>query len=85
MGEEVFFALFESMRRNKMISGVILAALGLMFLISPLTSMVTVCRMVGWAALIGGTLEIVGAVKGTPEFWMQNPYFYLGVFLAKLN
>ena len=85
MGEEVFFALFESMRHNKMISGVILAALGLMFLISPLTSMVTVCRMVGWAAMIGGTLEIAGAVKGTPGFWLQNPYFYIGIFLAVLG
>jgi uncharacterized membrane protein HdeD (DUF308 family) len=24
-------------------------------------------------------------VKGTPEFWMQNPYFYLGVFLVVLG
>ncbi len=85
MNDEVFFALLNTVRRNKMISGLILAALGIMFLISPFASIVTLCRMIGWAALIGGAMEIVGAVTGAQGMWLQNPYFYIGVFIAVLG
>lgn len=68
-----------------MISGILLAALGLMFLISPFASMVTLCRMIGWAALIGGAVEIIGAVMGTPRMWLHNPYFYIGIIIAVMG
>lgn len=82
MGEDFYYIVLRSLKRSKLISGVILAVLGIMFLFAPLTSMVTVCQMIGWVALIGGIIQVIGAVTSTPGIWMKNPYVYYGIFLA---
>ncbi|MDO4804939.1 MAG: DUF308 domain-containing protein [Lachnospiraceae bacterium] len=85
MGEDLFFVIFRSVRRNKLISGILFAVLGITFLVSPFASMVTVSRLLGWALLLGGGFQIFAAVSGTPGMWMHNPYFYIGILLAILG
>lgn len=85
MVNDSFSRLFRSIQRNKLISGLILAVLGMMFLLSPFTSMVTVCVLLGWCILIGGIVQILSTIQGSSGAWVQNIYFYTGIFFVLLG
>jgi uncharacterized membrane protein HdeD (DUF308 family) len=65
MKDNLFQNSIKALGKNAAISALALILIGIMFLISPVSSMVTIARAIGIILMIAGILEIVVAVRST--------------------
>ena len=65
MKDNLFQNSIKALGKNAAISALALILIGIMFLISPVSSMVTIARAIGIILMIAGIMEIVIAVRST--------------------
>ena len=93
MKDNLFQNSIKALGKNAAISALALILIGIMFLISPVSSMVTIARAIGIILMIAGIMEIVIAVRSTgrpislwvflhPSFILSSINLVLGVIIV---